>query len=291
VVATWEGYEPLQQELQPRAGELGRLTLRLKASATTPEDSQKAMLNCLGMKLVLIQPGEFLMGSPDSDSEADSREKPQHRVQITKPFYLGVYEVTQAQYQKVVGSNPSTFKGESLPVENVSWDDAVGFCKRLSEVAEERSAGRTYRLPTEAEWEYVCRAGSTSKYSFGDSEAELRMHAWYEQNSDEKTHPVGEKQANAWGLYDMQGNVWEWCQDCYGSYEAGPATDSSGPGSASYRVLRGGFWGNFGRICRSAFRRRLIPGDRIQSDGFRVAVVRSGSQAEPSRQERAKPGA
>ena len=229
------------------------------------------------MQLVLIPAGEFLMGSPDSDNEAGSDEKPQHRVRITKPFYLGVYEVTQAQYQKVVGSNPSHFKGESLPVETVSCKDAVAFCKLLSEVAEERAAGRSYRLPTEAEWEYACRAGSTSKYSFGDSEAELGKHAWYDKNSGSTTHPVGGRQANGWGLCDMHSNVWEWCQDWYGPYAAGAASDPSGPGSATLRVLRGGSWALKGGYCWSAYRFRGDPGDRYARYGFRVAGVRSGS--------------
>ena len=198
-------------------------------------------------------------------------------MQITNPFYLGVYEVTQAQYQKVVGSNPSNFKRASLPVETVSWEDARAFCTKLSEVAEERAAGRTYRLPTEAEWEYACRAGSAGKYSFGDTEAELGKLAWYDKNSGNTTHPVGEKQANAWGLYDMHGNVWEWCQDGYGPYEAGPASDLSVPGSASHRVLRGGSWSNLGKVCRSALRSRYAPVYRDQLYGFRVAGVRSGS--------------
>ena len=237
------------------------------STASAPAPASQTLTNSIGVKLVLIAPGEFLMGSP--------QEMPQHRVQITKLFYLGVYEVTQAQYQKVVGNNPSKFKGESLPVETVSWKDAVAFCKRLSEVAEERAAGRTYRLPTEAEWEYACRAGSTSKYSFGDSEAELGKHAWYKQNSDMKTHPVGKKQPNVWGLYDMHGNVFEWCQDGDGGYEAGPASDPSGPDSATRRVLRGGSGEDGGWFCRSAFRFGSVPGDRKPCDGFRVALVQS----------------
>ncbi|MCY2993224.1 MAG: SUMF1/EgtB/PvdO family nonheme iron enzyme [Planctomycetota bacterium] len=245
----------------------------------TPAKEEPALrfgiINSLGMKLVLIPSGEFLMGSPDSIAEADAKEKPQHRVQITRPFYLGVYEVTQAQYQKVVGSNPSHFKGDSLPVETVSWEDAVAFCKRLSEVAEERLAGRTYRLPTEAEWEYACRTGSTSKYSFGESEAELEKYAWYDKNSGKRTHPVGANQANVWGLYDMLGNVWEWCQDGYGPYEAGPVTDPSGPGSASYRVDRGGSWINTSAFCRAAYRYWSSPSFRCDSLGFRLAAVQS----------------
>ncbi|MCY2987932.1 MAG: formylglycine-generating enzyme family protein [Planctomycetota bacterium] len=165
--------------------------------------------------------------------------------------------------------------GES--VETVSWDEAVEFCKRLSEVAEERAAGRTYRLPTEAEWEYACRAGSTTRYSFGDSDAELGQHAWYDKNSGNRTHPVGERQANPWALYDMHGNVWEWCQDWQGAYGAGLASDPSGPGSATYRVLRGGSWDRNGGGSRSAYRCRNGLGVRDVSRGFRVAGVRSGS--------------
>ncbi|MCY2986332.1 MAG: SUMF1/EgtB/PvdO family nonheme iron enzyme, partial [Planctomycetota bacterium] len=250
-------------------------SLDTASAAGKPAATLEMLTNSIGIKLVLIPSGEFLMGSPDSHSDALPDEKPQHRVQITKPFYLGVYEVSQAQYQKVVGNNPSTFKGESLPVETVSWDDAVAFCKRLSEVAEERAAGRTYRLPTEAEWEYACRAGSTSKYSFGDSEAELEKYDWYDKNSGKRTHPVGEKQANAWGLYDMQGNVWEWCQDRYGPYKEGLAIDPSGPGSASNRLFRGGGWGSTTAVCRSAFRFRYSLSDRSYDVGFRLAAVQS----------------
>ncbi|MCY2991427.1 MAG: formylglycine-generating enzyme family protein, partial [Planctomycetota bacterium] len=251
--------------------------LDAKPKSSKPAGAFQVSENSLGIKFFLLPPGEFLMGSPDSDGDAGSDEKPQHWVWISKPFYLGVYEVTQAQYQKVVGSNPSDFKGEFLPVENVSWDDAVTFCKRLSEVAEERAAGRTYRLPTEAEWEYACRAASTSKYSFGDSETELGTYAWYDKNSGNTTHPVGAKQANAWGLYDMHGNVYEWCQDGYGPYAAGPTSDPSGHGSATDRVLRGGSWVSDGGGCRSAYRAGDDPGALYRIGGFRVAGVRSGS--------------
>ncbi|MCY2987641.1 MAG: formylglycine-generating enzyme family protein [Planctomycetota bacterium] len=229
------------------------------------------IVNSSGMKLRLMPPGEFLMGSPEADSKVSSDEKPQHRVQITKPFYLDVYEVTQAQYQKVMGSNPSNFKGESLPVETVSWEDAVAFCKRLSKLPAERAAERTYRLPTEAEWEYACRVGSTSKFSFGDSDAEVGKSVWYDKNSGNTTHPVGGKQANAWGLYDMQGNVWEWCSDWYGTFRAGTASDPSGPGSASDRVSRGGSWLDNARHCRSASRSMGGPANRLGYRGFRVA--------------------
>ena len=168
--------------------------------------------NSIGMKLVLIPAGEFLMGSPESDSDAPDEEKPQHKVRISKPFYLGVTEVTQEQYERVMGENPSRFKGDpQRPVEKVSWEDAVAFCRKLSE-----KEGRTYRLPTEAEWEYACRAGSQTKWSFGDDDSALKEYAWYLDNADSTTHPVAQKKPNAWGLYDMHGNVWEWCQDWYG---------------------------------------------------------------------------
>jgi formylglycine-generating enzyme required for sulfatase activity len=222
------------------------------------------------MEFVLIAPGEFMMGSPDSDSDADGDEKPQHRVRITKPFYLGKYEVTQAQWKAVMGDNPSYFKGDlQRPVEQVSWEDAVRFCSRLGQ-----KDGKTYRLPTEAEWEYAARAGSATKWCFGDSESELGDYAWYERNSSSTTHPVGGKKPNAWGLCDMHGNVWEWCADWYESdyYRSSPPDDPNGPSSGASRVLRGGSWCYlFAGYPRSARRGGLHPGLRIRNVGFRAA--------------------
>ena len=237
----------------------------------------KVISNSIGMTLVGIPAGEFMMGSPDSASYAHSNEKPQHRVRITKPFYLGAYEVTQGQYEKVMGKNPSFKKsGPDAPVEGVSWDDAQEFCRKLSELAGEKEAGRRYRLPTEAEWEYACRAGSAEKYCYGGDGSRLGDYAWYSNNSDGMTHQVGQKKPNAWGLYDIHGNVWEWCVDWYGSgyYAISPMDDPAGPATGSYRVGRGGGWGGDADDCRSAYRLGPEPGSRGNFLGFRVAVVR-----------------
>ncbi len=268
--------------------------------------------NSIGMKLVRIEPGSFLMGStkdqidkfmrlfPGFAREEFDAEQPQHHVKITRPFFLGIYEVTQGQYQAVMGENPSHFKGsDDLPVEQVSWLDAVLFCNKLSE-REKRTpcyringtevtiaGGNGYRLPTEAEWEYACRAGSTTMYPC-DEAGKLDAHAWNYHNSGNETHPVGQKLPNAWGLYDMLGNVWEWCQDWYdigyytackdwheiGHYTASTPVDSPGPYLASgYRVIRGSSWDYFARFCRPAYRDRNTPKYRYYSLGFRVAAV------------------
>ena len=163
--------------------------------------------------------------------------KTQHEVTITKPFYMGKYVVTQEQYEAIMGNNPSHFKGAQNPVEMVSWDDAQAFCQKLS-----KKSGKTVRLPTEAEWEYACRAGTSTKYYSGDSEEDLKRVAWYEANSNDTTHPVGQKEPNKFGLYDMHGNVWQWCQDWYGDYTANEVADPQGPAQGASRVLRGGSW-------------------------------------------------
>ena len=226
--------------------------------------------NDIGMQFKLIPAGEFMMGSPADDPDSSSNETPQHRVQITKPFYLGAYEVTQEQYEKVMGKNPSNFKGPANPVEQVSWEDATEFCRKLSEMDDKNA----YRLPTEAEWEYACRAGTSTRYNCGD-ELDLAC-AWFEDNSDDKTHPVGEKRPNGWGLYDMHGNVWEWCSDWHGSdyYRHSPAADPTGPSTGSGRMLRGGSWRLSPRSCRSAGRGRSWPVYRDNDLGFRVIAGR-----------------
>ena len=228
--------------------------------------------NGLGMKFVRIGPGEFLMGSPGNEPESDAGETP-HRVKITKGFFLQATEVTQKQWRLVMGNDPSNFKGDDLPVEQVSWDDAAEFCQKVSAKEaggpEPRRGGKTYRLPTEAEWEYACRAGSKGSYA---GTGKLDDMGWHEGNSGGKTHDVGQKRPNAWGLYDMHGNVWEWCADWYGEYGGGAETDPTGPGSGTARVHRGGCWFYYPRYCRSAYRYRYAPGIRYNINGFRPAV-------------------
>jgi formylglycine-generating enzyme required for sulfatase activity len=219
-----------------------------------------------------------MMGSPETEKGRKENET-QHEVTISKDYYLGVYEVTQAQYEKVMGKNPSSFpvakvgnENADLPVENVSWHDAVRFCKKLSDLPEEKKAGREYRLPTEAEWEYACRAGSKTAYAFDDEEGLLPEYGWFSRNSSRRTHTVGLLEPNAWGLYDMHGNVWEWCSDRYGDYPKGAVSDPSGPKEGSYRVFRGGGWSLGAAFCRSACRDGLAPSIRINVIGFRVAL-------------------
>ena len=244
-----------------------------KISAETPPTAVSAgsvklpeSINSIGMKFKLIPTGTFLMG----ESEVA------HEVTLTKPFKMGVHEVTQTQYERLMGVNPSHFKGADNPVHRVSWNDAVEFCRRLSELPAEKAAGNVYRLPTEAEWEYACRAGTTTKFSFGDDESEFGEYAWHDGNADDKTHPVGGKKPNAWGLYDMHGNVWEWCQDLYGDYPSGTVTDPTGAAQGSYRVIRGGSWNRPAEDCRSAYRNRDYPSGRFGYDGFRVCLSPSG---------------
>lgn len=232
-----------------------------------PPLAPKTWRSSIGMEFVRIEAGTFQMGA--NDREANDDEKPVHTVRISQPFYLGTYEVTQAQWQAVMGSNPSASKGDTLPVEQVSWDDAQEFLRRLNA----RERGVTYRLPTEAEWEYAARAESTGRWSFGDDASRLGQYAWYGDNAGGRTHPVGQKQPNAWGLYDMHGNVWEWVQDWYGDYTSGTAVDPTGPTSGAYRVYRGGGWLFGARDCRSAHRLIGAPGDRYVSLGLRLLRV------------------
>jgi formylglycine-generating enzyme required for sulfatase activity len=208
-------------------------------------------------------------------------------VRITKPFYIGKYKVTQEVWEKVMGANPSFFKGAKNPVENVSWDDCQEFLKKLNErnphpiplpLGEGARVRALFRLPTEAEWEWACRAGTRTRYCFGDEERGLADYGWYDGNSGKTTHPVGGKKPNAWGLYDCHGNVWEWCGGWYDEYHHGwwPKADPTGPATGSDHVLRGGSWGHYARGCRSASRSGDGPGNRLDAFGFRV--VRSSSR-------------
>jgi formylglycine-generating enzyme required for sulfatase activity len=228
-------------------------------------------VNSLGMEFVLIPAGEFMMGSADDDPNAHDNEKPAHKVTIGKAFYLGKYAVTLAQWEAVMGYDPSRFRDDPrYPVENVSWYDVQEFIQCLN-----RKEGHDrYRLPTEAEWEYACRAGSSSAFSFGDDGDRLARHAWYEENSKDGRHPVGELAPNTWGLYDMHGNVWEWVQDAYDRayYRRSPSVDPRGPDAGLRRVIRGGDWRHGAQDCRSAARVGDRPDYRYDDIGFRLAL-------------------
>ena len=226
--------------------------------------------NNVTLKLAIIPSGKFMMGSPETEMDRFADEGPQHEVTISKPFYMGATEVTQEQYEAVMSKNPSNFKGAQNPVEQMSWDDAVEFCKKLS-----AKTGKSVTLPTEAQWEYACRAGSKTRFYYGDDNdyTNLGDYAWYGKNSDNKTHPVGQKKPNAWGLYDMNGNVWQYCSDWYAdSYANANKTDPTGPASGAHRVVRGGSWINGPFSCRSAYRAGAPPDERSSNIGFRVVV-------------------
>jgi formylglycine-generating enzyme required for sulfatase activity len=250
-------------------------------------------------RLVWIPPGTFTMGSPEDEPEREPLlplfglgDETEHVVTISRGFWMAKFELTQRQYQDLVGSNPSFFSGETFPVENVTWFEALDFCVQLTE--HERSAGRlpegyVYRLPTEAEWEYACRAGTTSAFHYGP---ELRSVMENFRGTVEysaligridnpngiflgQTTPVGDYESNAWGLHDMHGNVWEWCHDWTGPYPSGSVVDPSGPASGQVRSSRGGSWeGQRGAVgCRSAMRNYYTPDDRLSSQGFRVVLA------------------
>lgn len=219
------------------------------------------------MKFAWIPHGRFLMGSDKADGE-----KPVHRVTITQGFWMGIYPVTQAQFEAVMGYNPSHFKGlpdsPNRPVEMVNWTDAQEFCEAFGKLTD-----RAIRLPTEAEWEYACRAGSSSEYWNGNGEAALKKVGWYggeKGPSKGQTQPVGKLDKNPWGLFDVHGNVWEWCEDGYTNYPSEDQTDPIEQSNASSRVLRGGSWFNDPGNCRAAYRTGIAPTDRSNYCGFRV---------------------
>ena len=270
----------------------------LGQDASSPPPPQ-TVTNSVGTKLVLIQSGRFTMGSQTSE-EGSKEHETLHKVELTQPYYLGTTEVTENQWAQVMGpsmitemveerdpktkrfirkiekQSPNPMLGSQLPKTSVSWEEAVKFCQRLSELPEEKKEGRTYRLPTEAEWEYACRAGTSTAYSFGDRATSLGDYAWFVVNSKRNNirtrYPVGTKKPNAWGLYDMHGNVWEWCSDWYGPYPEGFVTDPQGPSKGSVHVRRGGSWDCLAVDCRSAFRFGVDQYYRDNDFGFRIAL-------------------
>jgi formylglycine-generating enzyme required for sulfatase activity len=257
------------------AGVSREVTAQVQAPAAPASQPAKELTLDLGggvtMEFVLIRPGWFLMGSNNGLSD----EKPVHKVTISKAFYLAKTPTTQEQWHAVMGTNPSNFKGAKNPVEEVTWYDCQAFNRKLAE-----KVGRRLKchLPTEAQWEYACRAGSTGNFCYGDDETRLGDYAWFRGNTEDgihpsgMTHPVAQKKPNAWGLYDMHGNVWEWCEDWKGEYPSGEVTDPTGAPSGSSRVCRGGSFMYPPRFCRSASRPAGPPRIPNWDLGFRVVL-------------------
>jgi formylglycine-generating enzyme required for sulfatase activity/serine/threonine protein kinase len=261
-------------ELQPQREDLRRLLERLPKERQAGEVVAVSLGGGIDLRFAWCPPGTFLMGSPPSEQER-SDDETQHRVTLTKGFWLAVTAVTQAQWQAVMGSNPSHFKGDDRPVEQVSWDDCQDFCRKLAE-----RTGKTFRLPSEAEWEYACRAGTTTPFHNGCTLSTEQAN--YDGNHTygpgkkgvyrHQTTPVGSFPANAWGLFEMHGNVYEWCADWYGPYQTGDVKDPKGRNYGTTRVLRGGSWGYHPGFCRSAYRCWNAPGSRNNSIGCRLVV-------------------
>ncbi len=248
------------------AGHVGR--------AATPAEKTVLLPGGVPLRFVWIGPGTYWRGSTETEAGRDRDEGPRHEVTLTRGFFLGVFEVTQAQWQAVTGGNPAVFKrgpeAAPRPVESVSWEDCQVFITRLNALR----LG-IFRLPTEAEWEYAARAGSTTRFPWGDDakEWETYAHAWANSRSFAITHPVGQKPPNAWGLYDMHGNVWEWCSDWYGPYAAGSWRDPAGPAEGRERVFRGGSWYDFPVSLRSANRHRHEAAGRYTAVGLRLVLI------------------
>ena len=246
----------------------------LVTPATSPQPA-----NPNAAKLAWIAAGKFTMGSIAIDGDADAQETPQTQVTLSRGFWIGKTEVTQEDYAAVTGSNPSkSVNDPSRPVERVSWQEAVDYCAKLTDRERQAGtlpAGYLYRLPTEAEWEYACRAGTSTRFSFGDDSnyTELANYGWFFGNSGYASHAVGQMTANAWGLFDMHGNVAEWCQNWNGSYAGGSVTDPKGPPSGSFKVCRGGSFSVAGRVCRSSARDLYQPAFRYDNVGFRVVLA------------------
>ena len=273
---------PIQVEVGPKfelfVGSLERCDLRFEASGTPAPLNAPHGVN--STNLVWVPPGEFVMGSPNEESGRDRDEGPPIRVVIPRGFWIAKYEVTQAEYQSLMGVNPSnTTDDRNRPVERVSWYEAMSYCQKLTEsavAAARLPAGYQYRLPSEAEWEYACRAGSVTRFSFGDdpNDSELADYAWFTRNSDSMTHPVGTRRPNPWGLFDVHGNVWEWCLDRWeGFLPGGSITNRPERAKGPLRVARGGSWLYESRACRSANRDDYGPLNRCSDLGFRVVLA------------------
>ena len=250
---------------------LGDISSWISQDGPEYEPSEKDFVervNGIDLEMVYVEGGTFAMGATsEQGSDYYSEDLPVHNVTLSS-YYIGRFEVTQAQWKAVMGTNQSWFSGDDLPVESVSWDDAQAFVQKLSALT-----GRTYCLPTEAQWEYAARGGNKSKgYKYSGSN-DINEVAWYYYNSGSMTHPVGTKMPNELGLYDMSGNVWEWCSDWYGSYSSGDANNPAGPSAGWGRVLRGGGWGDDAQGCRVSFRSGETPGNRHFIYGFRVVVL------------------
>ena len=223
-------------------------------------------IGAVQIDLLRIPPGEFAMGSPEGEEGHASNEGPVRRVRLSKAFYLGRFEITQAQYRAVMGDAPGGAEGDGdMPVSQITYAEALEFCRHLSS-----AANVDVRLPTEAEWEYACRAGTQERYCSGSAEAELGRVAWYSGNSQGKAHPVGQKQPNAWGIYDMHGNVWEYCADFIDDYATMASTDPVGRVTPRHGAMRGGGWMHGSEECRAAT--RLISDDMFGGAGFRIAL-------------------
>jgi formylglycine-generating enzyme required for sulfatase activity len=260
----------MQAEIVAEQERQRKLAKQARTKAAHEKLGDEFTIPALNLEMIWVQPGTFTMGSPTTEADR-GKDETQHKVTLTNGFYLGKYEVTQSQYEAVMNHNPSKFKSENRPVEMVSWNDAIEFCDKLTEI--ERMAGRlpegmVYALPTEAQWEYACRAGTTTAYSWGDSIT--TDNANYRSSGYSQTRDVGLYDANPWGFFDMHGNVWEWTADWYAAYSSGAQTDPEGAATGSIRVLRGGSWSLTGTYLRSAGRLYDNPGNRGSPIGFRV---------------------
>ncbi|HEX7858859.1 MAG TPA: SUMF1/EgtB/PvdO family nonheme iron enzyme [Verrucomicrobiae bacterium] len=264
-----------------RAATDGR-TKRKETSGKAPVPGETFTVRSCGMKMNWIAPGRFVMGSPASEAGRSNDEGPQTEVTISRGFWLGVFAVTQEEWKAIAEEadglkvEPSYFRGARLPVEQVSWNECRIWLQELNASEEGRlPQGYEYRLPTEAEWEFVCRAGTTTRFCCGEGDEVLNDYAWYNGNSGSQSHAVGEKKPNRWGLFDMHGNVWEWCRDWYGVFGGGKVTDPTGPSLGMKRVMRGGSWGVAATRCRAAYRVWNEPGYRDYTLGFRVGLAAS----------------